>query len=105
MNKILVKLNYSYADEFDVNSLWMTTVEEYEEFLNELKELKDNISEYREIYFGTNEYIYFDSYEEIIDSLTTTLVSDDFYNEFIKIIGGEYGLISISSLLVDFKYD
>ena len=57
MNKILVKLNYCWADEFDVDSLWMTTEEEYKEFLDELQDCV--ISDEKEIYFGTNEFVSF----------------------------------------------
>lgn len=102
MNKILVKLDYCWADEFDVNSLWITTIDDYHEFLETIATL--DISEYTEIYFGTNEYISFYSYDELVDSLDFEPISDEFYNEFMENIGETYGLISIPDLLEDFGY-
>lgn len=104
--KVLVKLNYCWADEFDVEALWMTTEKEYNEYIEKLD--KCIIDDSIEIYFGTNEYISFGSTEELKESLSIREVSDSFYNEFIYNIGEEYGLISISEILertVDYLED
>ena len=95
--KLLVKLNYCWADEFDVEALWMTTEKEYNKFIDQLD--KCIINDGTEIYFGTNEYISFESTEELKESLSIQEVSDSFYDEFIYRIGKEYGLISISEIL------
>lgn len=97
MKKILVKMDYCWSDEFDVKSLWVTTKEEFDKFKDEL--LKLDINEDVEIYFGTNEFVSFYSAEDIINSLIVTEISEDFYNEFIKNIGENYGLIEIPYLL------
>lgn len=99
---LLIKLDLNYGDEFDTESLWLTTLKEYEEFLDILEEFKNNITEYREIYFGTNEFIYFDSYEHVLDSLTTTLLTEQEYNILLKHIGKSYGLINIEYLVENF---
>jgi hypothetical protein len=102
MNKVLVNLDYCYADEFNVNGLWVTTLEAYENFLDELEDCE--INDDTEIYFGTNEFIIFESYEDITDSLVAKLVSDEFYNDFIKYIGSDtYGIINIPELIERFK--
>ena len=54
---LLIKYNGDWADEFDVDLLWVTTEEEFEQWKNELS-TKD-IDESVEIYFGTNEFISF----------------------------------------------
>ena len=96
-HKILVKLEKDWADEFTVYSLWITTKKEFEEFTNKLK-LYD-ISEESEIYYGTNEYFSFDSYDDIIKSLSIYNISDGCYNEFFKIFNSdETGQISIKHL-------
>lgn len=96
-DKILVELRDNWADEFDINAIWLTNKDEYNKFINKLSKL--NIANYREIYFGTNECISFSSAEEIIRALKVTPITDAFFNEFTSILGNEYGLISISSLL------
>jgi hypothetical protein len=96
-NKILVTLNYSWADEFDIPAMWITSVEEFKKFKKELSEL--DISEYNEIYFGTNEYVSFSSYSDIINNLIVTNITEQFYEEFLETVGESFGLISIPDLL------
>lgn len=93
---LLIKYNGDWADEFDVDLLWVTTEEEFEQWKKELS-TKD-IDEYVEIYFGTNEFISFSSYEEIIENIEVSEISEDFYNTFIKLIGNSFGLIDLQDL-------
>lgn len=93
---LLIKYNGDWADEFDVDLLWVTTEEEFEQWKNELS-TKD-IDESVEIYFGTNEFISFSSYEEIIENIEVSEISKDFYNTFIKLIGNSFGLIDLLDL-------
>lgn len=93
---LLIKYNGDWADEFDVDLLWVTTEEEFEQWKNELS-TKD-INESVEIYFGTNEFISFSSYEEIIENIEVSEISKDFYNTFIKLIGNSFGLIDLLDL-------
>lgn len=99
---ILVKLDYSWADEFYVNALWVTTQDEYNAFLDKLETL--DINDSVEIYFGTNEWISFYSYESLYESLSETNISKEFHDEFIKSVGSsEFGLVSIPSLVEYFE--
>lgn len=99
---ILVKLDYNWADEFDVKSLWVTTQDEYNAFLDKLSNF--DINDSCEIYFGTNECISFESYDELYNSLSERHVSKEFYDEFIKVVGSsEFGLISIRNILENFE--
>ena len=94
-NYLLVRLNSSWADEFDVEALWVTTSEEFKTWLEELDTcVVNNV----EIYFGTNESITFDSKEEIINSLIVTEITSTFYNQFIALIGETFGLINLKTL-------
>lgn len=96
-DKILVELHYNWADEFDIDAIWLTTKDEYNNFINELSKL--NVTDYKKIYFGTNEYVSFSSAKKIIRALKVTSVTDVFFNEFTSILGDEFGLISIPGLL------
>lgn len=93
-NKVLVKLSANYADEFDVDSLLVTTQEEAKELLTNIR-LHFNPN--KEYYFGSNECVSFDSVEELLDSITIIPISDEFYYEFKKHISpdGNFGLIDI----------
>ena len=93
---LLIKYNDNWADEFDVDLLWVTTEEEFEQWKNELstKDIDNSV----EIYFGTNEFISFSSYEEIIEGIEVSEISKDFYNTFIKLIGDYFGLIDLLDL-------
>lgn len=97
MDKILIKMDYCWADEFDIECLWATTIQEFEDFKSKLSKL--DISDDVEIYFGTNEWISFTSYEDIMDSLEVIYVPNTFHSIFTEYIGETFGLISIPDLL------
>lgn len=98
MNFAIVKLSYNYADEFQVEALWLTTENEFISFLEELE--KRDISEFYEVPFGTNEFFFFDDLEAITNALTTATISELTFDEMYDIFDGdEFGLISIPGLL------
>ena len=98
MNFVTVKLSYDYADEFQVEALWLTTGDEFISFLEELE--KRDISEFYEVPFGTNEFFFFDDLEAITNALTTATISESTFNEMYDALdGAELGLISIPGLL------
>lgn len=99
MKYLLVKLNYYYADEFDVDSMWITTESEHEQFLQNLKDHKDRINDATEIHFGTNEFVSFSSFEELVRSMKVVEITPEFYNDFMTFIGYDYGLISPDTIL------
>ena len=94
---ILVTLDSNYSDEFDGPSLWVTTQENYDKFLEKLK-IKE-INQDTEIYFGTNEYRIFDSLASLQEALSIKDISKEFYDGFCKYIGKEFGMISIVDIL------
>jgi hypothetical protein len=94
---VLVMLNYCWADEFNVDAFWVTTETEYDSLLKKLS--KCEINDGYEFYFGTNEYITFDSTEELINSLTVQSLSREEAAAITNNIGEEFGLISIKDLL------
>lgn len=102
MNYLLIKYNNSWADEFNINCLWVTTEEEFEEWKEDL--LRRDVSEYEEIYLGTNEWVNFYSSQEIIDSLSIERISKSFYVDFINMIGETFGLINLKELPEQYNY-
>lgn len=93
---LLINLTCDWADEFDVKALWVTDEETFNKWKKEL--FKKDICEHVEIYYGTNEWITFSSYEDIMINLEVIEIDSVFYNKFIEYIGEEYGLINLSSL-------
>ena len=95
---VAVKFSYNYADEFQVEALWLTTEEEFNSFLDNLE--KRDVTEFDEIPFGTNEFFFFDNLEAIINSLTVLTISELTFDEMYDVFDGdEFGLISIPGLL------
>jgi hypothetical protein len=97
---VLVKLFANYADEFDTYSLWVTTEEEYNNFIDKISKSKE---EDVEVCFGTNEDITFFNSEDLLDQLEVKTISEEFYNEFLKIMeGNTFGTLDIPYLLEAF---
>lgn len=90
---VLVKLTANWADEFDVNSLAVMTLEEWKELILKIKQ---NFDPNREYYFGTNEYVTFEDVNDILHNITVSPIDEDFYEQFKQLIGVEFGTINIS---------
>lgn len=104
---VLVKFQDNYGDEFDVDCFWTTSLESFNKF-KRLLELED-IDEDQEFYFGTNEFVNFDS-KSLLNNLEFYLLTLEEYNTFYKIFGKEwnntndveYGLIDIVSGIIEY---
>ena len=93
---LLIKLDYYWADEFACDSLWVTTQEEYDTWKAKLSECVIDGS--TEIYFGTNEYINFESKEELFNSLVVTEITSSVHSFIIALIGKTFGVINLETL-------
>lgn len=85
MNKIqyvLIKYDDNWANEFDVNGFFATTLEEWEKFINEVSKA----SYPQEVYFGTNEFIEFETFEDFYNKLTITKISEKEFNILSKLL-------------------
>ena len=86
----LIKYTADYADEFDCEGFgvfestkWKSLCEKVEKsFVN-----CDNV----EVSFGTNESLYFDSYESWIKSFSEVDISEEEYNFIMKNFGKTFG--------------
>lgn len=98
---LLISLDTCWADEFDVNGLWVTTQDEYDVFLKRLNEVN---FKNQEIYFGTNEAVEYSSKEDFLSDIFVTEVSESFHDEFYSIFQSyTYGMIDIPYLLEIFE--
>lgn len=87
MNYVLVKFNFDYADEFDLNGFYVTTSEE---FTSDMEYLKINFKPNIEKYFGTNESIIIESIKEIENAYSITSITEEEYNTLKKLFGKSY---------------
>lgn len=91
MNKILVKYEGNWVDEFDVKGYEIVTEEFFDEMINYSEQFfNDNFNggNELEIYFGTNEAFMFDSHKDVLDFFTKTNLSF-FTIDFIETIFGD----------------
>lgn len=102
-NYILVKLDYCWADEFNVNAFWVTTEEEFNKFTDLLS--RYNLTEDEEFYFGTNEFISFGSSQELVDSLKVEIISKEYYENLLNSFGSTYGLFDITRISEHIEYE
>lgn len=87
MQFYLVKFSADYADEFDVYGFCIMTEIEYKEFMNDLKK----VDWPSENYFGTNEAIECESYEDYMRSVTVTDISQSEYDTIKRCFGRCWG--------------
>ena len=96
---VIVELSTNYADEFDVDSFWVTTRALYQKFLDILSKCGANINGECEIYFGTNEFITFCGLADLKESLSVKAISEECHHNLADTIGGSFGLIDIPDLI------
>lgn len=83
-----------WADEFGVESFWVTTQDRYDQFLRLM--IGYEWTKEDEIYFGTNEFVTFGSTDELLSSLKVTPITKEFYTQLLSHFGPEYGLVHIT---------
>ena len=76
--QILIKFDANYADEFDVEGFVVMSASAWEEHKTMAKEFFEN-GGHAEQYFGTNEYVEFDSYEDYMSAIKTTELDETQY--------------------------
>lgn len=93
---LLIKLAMNWADEFDVDSFWVTTQARYDRFLKTV--INYEFTDDNEIYFGTNEFVSFGSTDELLSSLKVTPITKEFHDQLIAHFGEEYGLVYLTHI-------
>jgi hypothetical protein len=115
---LLVKFKKCCADEFDVNGFTFVKDEEELELLlvqtwlrdswtddfsklwnASLEDLQDALKENAdcetECYFGTNQYVVFENFQDYRSSFTTKEVTSEEYNSLVKLFGNKYGFLPL----------
>ena len=88
MSFVFVQTSYDYADEFDVNGCFVMPKPHFEKQLAEIKQaFEDGRFDGREFYFGSNEYLQFDSFEDFESGLEVKECTEQFYDEFSALTG------------------
>jgi hypothetical protein len=89
---VLVRLDACWADEFDVRHAWVMTREEYEEGVESSKQELEKRGRYTEIYFGTNEAIEVENFDDYMSNLSVEIISKEDYEAFNRMFGGSFGM-------------
>ena len=89
--------NDNYADEFDVEGFLLATDEELDKLKKQLQEAFEEMKQYRgaefNYYCGSNQSIYYPSYESVLEAYTFNEISKEEYDVIKKTIGDTYGSI------------
>jgi hypothetical protein len=86
MKNLLVKYKGDWADELEVEGFWVTTKEEYEEWLIEIK----NSFPYT-YYIGTNEEIEYESLDSLQYDLSVKEITQEQFDNLKVVFGGSFG--------------
>ena len=88
MSFVFVTTSHDYADEFDVEGAFALPKPHFETQLRLIeKGFKDGVLVDKELYFGTNEYLSFSSFEDFMDGVTVKECTEQFYDEFKALTG------------------
>lgn len=88
---ILVVGRADYSDEFDCEAILITTMAEFEEIKANAKAAFCGVKNI-EIPIGTNESLFFSSYDEWLSKLKVSIISEITYNELTRIfVSQEFG--------------
>lgn len=108
----LVRFTEDYADEFDVSGMKIFTEEEYVSFIDNQKYAKDLerkgeivTGEFEEIelYFGTNEWLSFETVDEIIKALDVREITEQEFNTLKNLGLDSFGEQTIFNFFEDMR--
>lgn len=95
---LLVKLDTLTDGEVSLRGYWLTTSEEYKDFLYNLQ--TTNVTPDIEVYVSENDFFCFENLDQLLDSLGSTEITKDFYMEAKQVFGDDcFGTINIPYLL------
>ena len=102
---VFVDCNFSWADEINVETRWITNAENWAKWQSAVLELPDE----QEIYYGSNEFITVERIQDVIDDCRVSPISEEEVRVIAKWFGGdpddkdglEVGQIGVFSILAD----
>jgi hypothetical protein len=88
---VLVKTTYNYADEFDVYGLIVMDESIYLKGRTAVQLHFDNDGDEIEIYFGTNEAINIESFEDFESGIEIEYLTDDEVDMLERLLDSQFG--------------
>lgn len=83
---VFVTVSHDYADEFEIGCCFAIEATTFEEHLKIIKDgFGQGVLEDKKLYFGTNEYLSFDSYDDFIRGVSSKPCSEEFYKEWVSL--------------------
>lgn len=100
MNYVLVEIYDNWADEIDTEGFLISTQEEVDDFLFEVKQhFKNNPDDYLSYSIGSNEEIEHHSFKSVERCLRIKKIKEEEYNTINKVIGLSFGEVSLWNIL------
>lgn len=90
---VLVIVSADYADEFDVCHSYVMTKEEYDQGVETSRKNLEG-KRNNEIYFGTNEAIDVNDFNDYMRNISVQSITKDDYDAYMRMFGGEFGMFS-----------
>lgn len=90
MNYVLLKLSPNYADEFDVYGFDVMLKSEFDEMCADMKAAFELTEEEIEIYFGTNEMVYFSDLDDVLRDVDVVDITQEEAKVFDKLFNSDY---------------
>lgn len=91
MSNLLIKASVDYADEFNCQFFFVTTVSEWNVKCRKIEELFEKVGGELEIYFGTNECLIVEDYMDWVRNLRVVEITDEQADFLKKTFGKSWG--------------
>ena len=79
MKYYLLKIKDIFADEFDLHGYLVLTESEYNNYLEQVEQFKKGFK-YNYYYFGTNEFLRYESAKDVLSDITIREITKDQYD-------------------------
>jgi len=89
---VLVIVSADYADEFNVCQSYVMTKDEYDQAVETSRKNLEG-KRYTEIYFGTNEAIEVDGFDDYMRNISVKSITKEDYDAYLRMFDGEFGMI------------
>lgn len=97
---VFVRTHHNWSDELDVRGCYVAPRSEVETDMKRIEAaFEDGKFEGKEFYFGSNQSIVFDDFDDFSWDVRIATCTFDFYVEFRSLTGGGHGTISIEMLI------
>lgn len=99
---VFVTVSHDYADEFEIGCCFAIEATEFEENLKIINiGFVQGVLEDKDLYFGSNEYLSFESYNDFIQGVRSKPCSEEFYKEWASLTNGAAVGFDVMEYLLD----